>query len=156
MFTALNQRKKSTNSDSGVMTCTHSMDYAILESSDEHKPMEICDVTTGQSKKTHDQKEISAPSLHGSGIIHQNINYARNRGGGNKNNSDGYSVPGVKTASSTLTQMKSSEANSSHERRTKPIAEMFEIPQVENKSTSVTSNVPKPQQEVFATPCQKG
>ena len=145
------------------MTSTQSMDYAILESSDEHKPMETCDSTAGQSGRTHEQMEISASSLHGSEILHQNVNYTRNRGVSNKNNSDNYSASSGHHASGTLTQLKSSQASRgyqnssvSHERRPQPVPEVLTFSAGDKKAANVVCGVLKPQQEVFATPCQKG
>ena len=142
-FNAAQQRKKSTNSDSGVV----SMDHAILESSDEHKPMDTSDGAAGQLHRSLEHMDTGASPLHSSGALHQNINYLRNKSAGNRcisgsSISNKHSTPGV--------QLKSSQT---------PLEDQYSrpAPQLQRISPSEGggSEPPKRQKEVFETPCQK-
>ena len=127
----MQQRKKSTNSDSGVM----SMDHAILESSDEHKPMVICDDPAGQPHRAEEKMDIAGSSLYSTEALHQNVNYFRNKP--NRDNS---------ISSKHSTPVHLSKQNSSQTRNASP-EKMLEAKELDEAR--------KKERNVFETPCHK-
>ena len=124
------------------------MDHAILESSDEHKPMDTSDGTAGQAHISLEPMDTGASSLHSSGALHQNINYLRNKSVSSRNISDSASSNHHSTPE---TQLISSQT-SSQDQCPRPVPQLQMILPSEKGEGNQAS---KQQNEVFETPCQK-
>ena len=124
------------------------MDHAILESSDEHKPMDTSDGTAGQAHRSLEPMDTGTSSLHSSGALHQNINYLRNKSVSNRNISDSASSNHHSTPEAQL----ASSQTSSQDQCPRPVPQLQRILPNEKREGN---QAPKQQKEVFETPCHK-